>query len=61
MSRGAGQDRHRVNVIERQRDHRESGAVSCALVLQRPVAAPFSLLPFGAHPPPVRASRTALI
>jgi hypothetical protein len=49
---GAGQHRRRVNLIERQRDHRESGAVSCARAPQRPGACPSSLLSFTADPAP---------
>ena len=40
----------RVNLIKRQRDQRESEAVSCARAPQRPVPAPSSLLPFATHP-----------
>jgi hypothetical protein len=40
----------RVNLIERQRDQRESEAVSCARAPQRPVPAASSLLPFATHP-----------
>jgi hypothetical protein len=40
----------RVNLIERQQDHGESEAVSCARAQQRPVPTPSSLLPFAAHP-----------
>ncbi len=40
----------RVNLIERQRDQRESAAVSCARAPQRPIPAPSSLLSFATHP-----------
>ncbi len=40
----------RVNLIERQRDQRESEAVSCARAPQRPVPASSSLRPFATHP-----------
>jgi hypothetical protein len=46
----------RVNLIERQRDQRESEAVFCARAPQRPVPAPSSLLPFATHP--AAATRT---
>jgi hypothetical protein len=42
---GAGRHVRRVNLIERQRDHRESEAVSLARARQRPVPTCSSLPP----------------
>ena len=52
------QQLRRVNLIERQRDHSESEAVSCARAPQRPVATGSSLLPVTATPQPLASAIT---